>query len=896
MGPLVASKIAVPRRRASWVTRPRLQERLARATQAPLTLVSAPAGFGKTTLLTEWVAAAQAGAASFAWVSLDERDNDPAVFWTYVVAAVRDATSSEVGATALAVLESPQASVEVALTGLVNELQALGQELVVVLDDFHVLTAKGIQEGVEFLLEFLPGHVHLVLATRIDPALPLARLRARGDLVELRASDLRFTVEEATAYFDEVTGLSLSASDVATLEKRTEGWVAALQLAALSMQDRDDVAGFIAGFAGDDRYVVDYLAEEVLARQPDEVHQFLLSTSILDRLSAPLCDAVTGRADGRSMLARLERDNLFLSQLDDRRRWYRYHQLFADVLHAHLLDERPQEVAELHRRASEWYAGSRLPSEAIRHALATRDFDRAADLAEPALPSLLRERREAEVRGWLRDFPAEVVAVRPVLNLGFVGSLMSVNEFDGVQERLDQVERSLAAAAAERVVVDEDQFLTLPGMVELYKAGLALVRGDVTGTVTHARLAIDLAAAGDHMCRAAAAALMGLAWWGEGELDAAHDAYRQGMAGLERAGWLADVLGCSVTVADIRTDQGQLTDALRTYEQVLRLVPEDQLSTLHGVADVLVGMSEIHWERNEVESARELLRRAESLGDAKGMPKNPFRRRVALSRLRLGSGDHAEAVRLLDEAERLYAADFAPDVRPVAALRARAWLAQGRLAAARQWARERELQADDELSYVREFDHITLAMVLLAKHQEERDGGALDDAARLLGRLLVAADGGGRTGRVIEILALQSLAEQARGDRVGALASLQRAVVLAEPEGYVRTFVDRGPPMTTLLRALARSRVAPGYLRRLLAAASTLEPGRTGAPTLVDPLSARERDVLRLLASELDGPEIARHLVISVNTLRTHTKSIYAKLGVTSRRAAVLRARELDLT
>ena len=485
--------------------------------------------------------------------------------------------------------------------------------------------------------------------------------------------------------------------------------------------------------------------------------------------------------------------------------------------------------------------------------------------------------------------------MRPVLNLGFVGSLMSVNEFDGVQERLDQVERSLGTTAVEPIVVDEDQFLTLPGMVELYKSGLALVRGDVGATVSHARLAIDLAAAGDHMCRAAAAALMGLAWWGEGDLDAAHGAYREGMAGLERAGWLADVLGCSVTVADIRTDQGQLTDALRTYEQVLRLVPQDELSTLTGVADVLVGMSEIHWERNEVDSAQELLRRAESLGDARGMPKNPFRRRVALSRLRLGAGEHAEAVRLLDEAERLYVADYAPDVRPVAALRARARLAQGRLADALRWTRARELSADDELSYLREFDHITLAMVLLARHEQEHDQTALDDAARLLGRLLPRAEEGGRAGRVIEILVLQSLVEQAAGNRPGALTALERAIVLAEPEGHVRTFADHGPPMASLLRALAKTGVAPAYVRRLLAATSTVQPGRTETSGLVDPLSAREQDVLRLLASELDGPEIARHLVISVNTLRTHTKNIYAKLGVTSRRAAVARARELDL-
>ncbi|MCW2783283.1 MAG: ATP-dependent transcriptional regulator, MalT-like, LuxR family, partial [Marmoricola sp.] len=345
-----------------------------------------------------------------------------------------------------------------------------------------------------------------------------------------------------------------------------------------------------------------------------------------------------------------------------------------------------------------------------------------------------------------------------------------------------------------------------------------------------------------------------------------------------------------------RIDQGRLADALRTYDQALRLVPEDERSTLRGTADLYVGMSEVHWERHEVDAARELLRRVESMGELTGLPKNPARRRIVLARLRASEGDHGEAVRLLDEAERFYLADFAPDVRPIAALRARVRVAQGRLADALGWAREHELTADDELSYLREFDHLTLAVVLLAQHEQERDQRALDDATRLLHRLLPAAEEGERTGRVIEILALQALAQQAGGDRSSALATLERAVTLAEPEDYVRVFADHGTPMAALLRALPKHRVSGGYVRRLLAAASTVEPPGPDTPALVEPLSPREHDVLRLLASDLDGPEIARQLVVSLNTVRTHTKNIYAKLGVTSRRAAVRRAHELDLT
>ena len=382
---LLETKLYVPRSRRGLVPRPRLSERLDRGAASKLTLVSAPAGFGKTTLLTEWLAAGPAGPAGerlAAWLSLDRGDNDPASFWTYVIAALRTVAAG-VGDSALALLQAPRPPpIETVLTALLNELGALAGDIVLVLDDYHVIDAREVQDAMAFLLDHLPAQLHVVIAGRADPALPLARLRARGELAEIRAAGLRFTPDEAAAYLNEMMGLQLTARDVAALEGRTEGWIAALQLAALSMQGRDDVAGFIAGFAGDDRYVVDYLAEEVLQRQPGRVQAFLLQTSILGRLSGPLCDAVTGQDGGKAMLAALDRGNLFLVPLDDRRRWYRYHQLFADVLQARLLDEQPGQLPDLHRRASAWYEQNGDPSEAISHALAGEDFDRAADLVE----------------------------------------------------------------------------------------------------------------------------------------------------------------------------------------------------------------------------------------------------------------------------------------------------------------------------------------------------------------------------------------------------------------------------------------------------------------------------------------------------------------------------------
>ncbi len=859
--PLLDAKIHVPGRRRGLVARPRLVERLRRGTA--LTLVSAPAGFGKTTLLADWLA----GGRPAAWLSLDERDNDPTVFWTYVVAALG----------AVAPLSPFQPPADSALTTLVNDLGEVRDDIVLVLDDYHLIDAREVHDGVAFLLEHLPPRVHLVIAGRADPALPLARLRGRGELTELRAADLRFTSEEAAAYLTGAMGLELTERDVTALEGRTEGWIAALQLAALSMQGRGDVTGFIDGFAGDDRYIVDYLTEEVLARRPAEVRDFLLRTSILGRLCGPLCDAVTGQDGGRARLAELDRGNLFLVPLDHRRRWYRYHQLFADVLAAHLRDERPGEVAGLHRRASAWFEENGEPAEAIRHALAGGDVERAADLVEREIPALSRNRQEAAARGWLTALPDDVVRGRPVLGVALAGVLLMSGELGGVAEMLDDAEHRLAAPPPARVVVDTEGFRRLPAMIALYRAAYALACGDLPGTVGNARRALELSPAEDHLQRAAAAGLLGLASWTTGDLDAAHGAWAACTEGLRRAGHLADTFGCAIAMGEIRLAQGRPGAALRTYEDALRL----GAPALRGTADMHVGLAEVHLLRGDLPAAAGEVQRSQELGELAGLPQNRYRERVAAARIRAAEGDPDAALALLDEAERRYAGDFFPEVRPVAAVRARVWIAQGRWGEALGWARERGLSETDELTYLREYEHVTLARALLAR----------DGATALLERLRRAAEEGGRTGSVIEILVLQALDHRARGDVPAAVTALRRAVELAEPEGHVRVFADEGPPMAALLRAVAKQGVARAHVRRLLAAVSSTPV----VQDLVDPLSERELDVLRLLRTDLDGPDIARRLAVSLNTVRTHTQHVYAKLGVTNRRAAVHRADELDL-
>jgi LuxR family transcriptional regulator, maltose regulon positive regulatory protein len=870
--PLLETKLRAPRPRRDQVPRPRLAERLDRGAEAALTLVSAPAGFGKTTLLAAW---AGARPTTTAWLSLDPRDNDPTTFWTYLVAALR-AAGLPVGADALALLESPRPPIEAVLASLLNDLGGVGDDVVLVLDDHHVVESRDVHDGVAFLLEHVPPQLHLVIAGRADPPLPLARLRGRGELVEVRAADLRFTGDEAAAYLDGAVGTELTAQDVAALETRTEGWIAALQLAALSMQGRADVAGFVAGFAGDDRYIVDYLAEEVLARQPDAVRDFLLRTSVLDRLTGSLCDAVTGQDGGRARLAELERANLFLAPLDDRRAWYRYHRLFADVLAARLHDERPGEVPELYRRASAWFErGAELP-EAIRYALAAGDVERTADLVEAAIPDMRRTRREAAVHAWLEALPDGLVRSRPVLAVARAGAGLSLGRLDDVEERLREVEPRLRGGDPD----DDPEVRRLPSMIELYRAALALARGDVPGTVSHAERALDRAPGDDHLARAAAAGLTGLASWTSGDLDGGHRAYTACLEGLRRAGYVADTFGCAIALADIRITQGRLGDALHTYEETLRRAAEHGGPPLRGAADMDVGTSEILRERDDVAGARKLLLRSQELGEHAGLPQNPYRWRVAMARVREAEGDPAGALALLDAAQRVYVGDFFPEVRPIAAIRARVWITQGRLDEARGWARERGLTAHDELGYLREFEHVTLARLLLAE-------GSVDDTTLLLERLLRAAEDGARTGSVVEILLLQALA---RGPRRGA-GALQRALGLAEPEGYVRIFADEGAPVAALLRSAGNS----PYVRRLLAATGRDGEQPPAAPGLIEPLSERELDVLRLLGTDLGGPDIARTLVVSLNTVRTHTSHIYAKLGVTNRRAAVRRAAELDL-
>jgi len=898
--PVLATKLFIPQPRAQAVSRSRLVERLndGRDRGHKLTLISAPAGFGKTTLLGEWVAELQQQerGARIAWLSLDAGDNDPSRFFAHLFAAIcrADAGIDEpVGAT-------PVSSVERVLTDLINRLAEQAHSVVLVLDDFQSIEAAPVRDALTFLLDHQPANLHVVVGSRSDPLLPVARLRASGDLNEFRANDLRFTPDEAAAFLNEAMGLRLVHADIVALEDRTEGWIAGLQLAALSLRERTDAAGFIQAFTGSNRFVIDYLGEEVLQRQPDPVRSFLLDTAFLDRLSGPLCDAVTGRFDGSAMLDALERDNLFVVPLDEQREWYRYHHLFADVLRARSLREDRDAVSARHRLASEWHDRNDLPEDAIKHALAGADFPRSARLIERALPEMRRSRQDATLLGWLRALPDEVIRRMPVLSVYFAWSLLVTGDLHTVEERLRDAENALAAVPGDAGTHHDsaagEELESLPVMIAVYRAALAQAGGDVAGTLDHARRAVELTRPGDHQGRGASAGLLALALWANGDLTAAIDTFASARASLSLAGNTADVIGSAIVMADMLQAQGRRREARRTFDQATAIAARLADAPVQSTGDLHVGLSEMYREEGDLVAANQHLSESTALGEHASLPERHYRWFVAKALIREAEGDTDSALELLDEAQRLQVPSFVPEIRPLSAVKVRIWTAHGNLTEARVWAEGREWSPAEPLSYLNEYEHITLARVLVEQHRLDRDEGAIRAALALLERLLERALSAGRNGSIIEILVVQALAHQADGQMKFAVASLEQALALAEPEGYLRVFLDDGPAMVALLEQASREGIAPTYVHRLRA---STHPARTATEAAPRPdgtmLSERELHVLRLLTTELSGPRIAGELYVSLNTLRTHTKHIYVKLGVNSRPAAVRRARQLGL-
>jgi LuxR family maltose regulon positive regulatory protein len=822
--PILATKLYIPHPRPKVVIRLRLVERLNAGLQGKLTLISAPPGFGKTTLISQWIAE---GERPTAWLSLDEGDNDPVRFLTHLVAAFQT-IAPNIGGRALSLVQSPQPPPdESILTSLLNDITTIPDPFTLVLDDYHVIDAQPVDNAITFLLEHQTPQMHLAITTREDPNLPLPRLRVRGQLTELRSPDLRFTPSESTEFINHVMGLNLSEDDIAALEASTEGWVAGLQLAALSMHGREDISGFIRAFAGNDRHVVDYLVEEVLLSQPEHIRNFLLQTSILDRLCNPLCNAVTGQEEGKGLLEDLERGNLFVVPLDDKRQWYRYHHLFAEVLHARSMEEDPDRIPVLHRRASEWYELNGLPAEAVRHALSSKDFVRSAGLIELAWPSMDRSCQATTWLGWVRSLPEELICVRPVLSVGYAWALLECGELEPAEDRLNDAERLLNpkgdkgeapdAPEAGMMVADEEQFRRLPASIANARAYHAQALGDVPGTLKYAQQALDLVPENDYLMRAIPAAMVGFVHMESGDLVAAHRTFTDLRASFQMAGDISGAISFTFILADINMAQGYPQQALSLFEQSLKLAMDQGEPSPMGTEDLYRGLGELYFERGDLKTCLEYLQKGEKLGEQSTGTDWRYRQSLAQARLKEAQGDLDDALGLLKKAEGLWVRNPLPDLRPVAALRTRVWIRQGKLAEALGWIRERGLSYDDELTYLHEFEHIILARVLIALFKNKREDKSIHQAMELLDRLLKSAEEGNRAGSIMEILVLQALAHEAQGNIPLGLVPLERAMALAESEVYVRIFVDEGTPMAKLLSEAADHEIMPDYTGKLLA-------------------------------------------------------------------------------
>ena len=902
MDPLLSTKLHPSQVRPQLVARPRLIESLIRDPGRRLTLLSAPAGFGKTTLLNEWIRSHTGDGHSVAWVSLDEGDNDPVRFLSYLVAAFKRTGEEGFGESVLAALRSPEPQrIEAVVGTLVNELDELPGEITIILDDYHVIDSESIHGIVSFLLEHLPGSVHVVISSRVDPPLPLARLRARGQMTELHAADLRFTPEEAATFLQDVMGLDLSADDVSALEEITEGWIAALQLAALSMRERKDVSSFIRSFSGGHRDVFDFLAEEVLERQTERVQAFLLETSILDSLSGPLCDAVTGRGDGQRTLERLERENLLVVPLDDERCWYRYHHLFADFLRGRLERERPEQLAPLHLRASEWYEENALVAAAVSHALSAGDHERAARLMERGIGQTWYRGEVVTLLGWLRKLPKEAMRRRPLLLVWYAAGLMLVGRLAGVESLLREAEGAVAAGEGQgeepRSGADGDDPQHLLATAAAVRSLHARLQGDPQGAVEHARRALALLPEDNLNPRPFAAFCLAEAYQAADDLEAANATFAETAELGRAAGHDYIALTAMGSLAYLRMAQGQLREAEGTLRQALGFAAERGAELLPAVGRVRIGMGELLYERDELDTSERELTLGTELTERAGELEILVRGQVALSRARQARGDTDSALELAHETERLTRDSGAPQAIIGAALwKARLYLMRDELQAAASQL-ERASGVGDVPRSTRESEHITLARLLIARED-------YDEALQLLDRVREVAEAADRKGNIIEILTLQALALRAKDEKTRALNIMGQALALGEPEGYVRTYVDEGPAMVELLsevlEAQQKSRltfdVPTHYLRKLMA---VLERGATGATLpaarLPEPLSERELEVLQLIAAGKTNRQIATELFVSVGTVKTHINNVYRKLDAHSRTQAVARARELNL-
>lgn len=927
--PILTTRLWLPSLPTRIVTRPRLLERLCSQPDRRLTLICAPAGFGKTTLLAEWIHHAQGypgqdrldaslpdiRQTDFAWLALNEQDNDLRTFLRYLVAALQT-VDGELGEGVMPVLEAAQTpEPRYVINHLINELASRNHRLVLTLDDYHIIDNPAVHKILTYLIDHQPSQLHLVVTSRFDPPLPLSRLRVRQQILELRAADLRFTAEEAAALLHRVWGLSVSAEQAASLKERTEGWAAGLQLAALALQQLrapEEVTHFVVAFNGSHRYVLDYLVDEVLNQQSHAIQDFLLRTALLDRFCADLCSFVLEVDDAPELLKSVEKANLFLISLDDRHEWFRFHHLFSDLLRHRLQKTRASMIPVLHRRASLWYEINGFTTDAVRHALAAGDPERAADLVEAAWLEVRKHGEIATLQRWLDALPPDQVDRRGPLAVSRAWTLLYAGKMVDAEGYLARVEPALVGLV--------DSAPAAPWQVDLavIRGQIALNHGHFEEALAHCQQARDVLGAEPNPLRGSLEIMFGHACQVQGDLAGAQQAYSSaaGIALQIEDRYLR--LSALAALARLAEARGLLLEAQAIWEDASKLVTSPKGQPLPVSAVPQVGLGRLCGEWNRLEEALALLESAVRLARQAGLGPTVLTGSLALARVWQALGDHTRAHAALQQVEKSMQRSQLPllDLR-LGAAEAGLWLRQGNLARAGLWAKQfvdqYGLAGAEAPGDWFEFEYVQLARIWLAQER-------LQESADLLAKLMGSAAAAGRTGQVIEIMAVQALVQQAQDEQQGALLTLQRALELARPSQYIRTFVDEGQPMGTLLARLVMSTNSnvSAYAAQLLGVFDAPDRGRVSgagvthvaspddegrldtasidpARWLVEPLSVRETEVLKLVAAGLSNREVGQRLYISLSTVKKHMENIHMKLLVNKRTQAVARARELGI-
>lgn len=879
---LLVTKLRLPPAPRDLIPRPQLTSALEPEPGVQVTIISAPTGFGKTTALRAW---AESTDRDVCWLSLDTGDNDPDVFWSYVVAAV-ESCQPGFGATARSLLHTPQAvTAEYVVTAVINELARLVTGVSLVLDDYHAISDEVIHRSLRFLIEHLPTQLHLLIAGRSDPPLGQPRLRAQGRLSELRGSDFCFHVNEAAAYLVDTMGLDLSVNDVARLQQRTEGWVAGLRLAALAIRQHNDPIAFIDGFSGHHRSVGDYLAGDVLDQQPEHLRRFMIETSILERLSGPLCDAVTGGTDGQAILEALERANAFLVPLDEERQWYRYQGLFADVLRDRFARECGETASAIYRRAAVWYFDNRMTREAVAHALAGGDLDLAAEIVEQRACPMLASGELNTISNWIAPLPREMVESRPILGCLQAWVLVLTGRVDEAEPLLDAVERATIASGQSGSL----------GEIAAIRAYAARLRHQIPLAIELSRKARELTPASSLSLRRAIALNYGIALWWCWEADEAERAFKEAAELAEAGGEHAAAVVALCHRARIRSDQGYFDQSWTCFQEAAELAERLGVASLPSQSFVYLGMAYVLIERDELDEAERRLRQCIELGLAGGTVDHVILAHVELTRIALARGDIGAARAAARDAQ------IALDRHPVLHLtpevemsRVMLWLAEGDLSAASRWASETLERAGSRPETLSEPDRLSLVHVRLA---QRRTNEARNILQSLHDRSAATLPNGWHTCR-IQTLTLLARVQEADGMADAARDTLREALNMAEPLGHIRTFADHGPSLATLLsRVRSSGGVSRSYVDRLIAACGAAPPSETASLVAerASPLSQRELEVLRHIQDGLSNREIAEALFVTVGTVKRHTNSIYSKLDVGSRTQALARARTLNL-